>query len=183
MILKKIAHNVAQAFRLAQAADKKLSTGIAAALDAKAEQLREYEKSFEPEPPKPDPLLEARTSLAQAGFSAAAATYALRRFAEALKPEPLSHLTNNWRKMHGLPMHRKPAAFRRRRQDLAARPKRNRRHPADADEEKHPKRASGMEPGKMSDLRTGMLETNVKTGAPAEENASSLHRVRTQNRK
>lgn len=48
---------------------------------------------------------------------------------------------------------------------------------------KHPKRASGMEPGKMSDLRTGMLETNVKTGDPAEENASSLHRVRTQNRK
>lgn len=41
MILKKIAHKVAQAFRLAQAADKKLSTGIAAALDAKAEQLRE----------------------------------------------------------------------------------------------------------------------------------------------
>lgn len=117
MILKKIAHKVAQAFRLAQAADKKLSTGIAAALDAKAEQLREYEKSFEPEPPKPDPLLEARTSLAQAGFSAEAATYALRRFAEALKPEPLSHLTNNWRKMHGLPMHRKPASFRRRRKN------------------------------------------------------------------
>lgn len=84
MILKKIIHKAAQAFRLAQAADKKLSTGIAAAL-------------------------------AQAGFSAAAATYALRRFAEALKPEPLSHLTNNWRKMHGLPMRRKPAAFRRRR--------------------------------------------------------------------
>lgn len=114
MILKKIVHKAAQAFRLAQAADKKLSTGIAAALDAKAEQLREYEKSFEPEPPEPDPLLEARTALAQAGFSAAA-TYALRRFAEALKPEPLSHLTNNWRKMHGLPMRRKPAAFRRRR--------------------------------------------------------------------
>lgn len=95
MILKKIVHKAAQAFRLAQAADKKLSTGIAAALDAKAEQLREYEKSFEPEPPEPDPLLEARTALAQAGFSAAAATYALRRFAEALKPEPLSHLTNN----------------------------------------------------------------------------------------
>lgn len=95
MILKKIAHKVAQAFRLAQAVDKKLSTGIAAALDAKAEQLREYEKSFEPEPPEPDPLREAR--------------------AEALKPEPLSHLTNNWRKMHGLPMHRKPASFRRRR--------------------------------------------------------------------
>ena len=80
MILKKIAHKVAQAFRLAQAVDKKLSTGIAAALDAKAEQLREYEKSFEPEPPEPNPLLEARTALAQAGFSAAAATYALRRF-------------------------------------------------------------------------------------------------------
>lgn len=65
MILKEIAHKVAQAFRLAQATDKKLSTGIAAALDAKAEQLREYEKRFEPEPPEPDPLLEARTSLAQ----------------------------------------------------------------------------------------------------------------------
>ena len=70
MILKKIVHKAAQAFRLAQAADKKLSTGIAAALDAKAEQLREYEKSFEPEPPEPDPLLEAHTALAQAGFSA-----------------------------------------------------------------------------------------------------------------
>lgn len=104
MILKEIAHKVAQAFRLAQAADKKLSTGIAAALDAKAEQLREYEKRFEPEPLEPDPLLEARTSLAQAGFSAA-----------ALKPESLSHLTNNWRKMHGLPMHRKPVSFRRKR--------------------------------------------------------------------
>lgn len=115
MLLKEIGRKIAQAFRLARAADEKVASIIAAALDAKAEQLREYEKSFEPEPPEPDPLLEARTALAQAGFSAAAATYALRRFAEALKPEPLSHLTNNWRKMHGLPMHRKPASFRRRR--------------------------------------------------------------------
>lgn len=115
MLLKEISRKIAQAFRLARAADEKVASIIAAALDAKAEQLREYEKSFEPEPPEPDPLLEARTALAQAGFSAAAATYALRRFAEALKPEPLSHLTNNWRKMHGLPMHRKPTAFRRRR--------------------------------------------------------------------
>ena len=115
MLLKEIGRKIAQAFRSARAADEKVASIIAAALDAKAEQLREYEKSFEPEPPEPDPLLEARTALAQAGFSAAAATYALRRFAEALKPEPLSHLTNNWRKMHGLPMHRKPASFRRRR--------------------------------------------------------------------
>ena len=70
-----------------------------------------------------------------------------------------------------------------RNQDLAARPKRNRRHPADADEEKHTKRASGMEPGKMSDLRTGVLEASIKAVPPAEENESSLHRVRTQNRK
>lgn len=115
MLLKEIGRKIAQAFRLARAADEKVASIIAAALDAKAEQLREYEKSFEPEPPEPDPLLEARTALAQVGFSAAAATYALRRFAEALKPEPLSHLTNNWRKMRGLPMHRKPTAFRRRR--------------------------------------------------------------------
>ena len=115
MLLKEIGRKITQVFRLARAADEKVASSIAAALDAKAEQLREYEKSFKPEPPEPDPLLEARTALAQAGFSAAAATYALRRFAEALKPEPLSHLTNNWRKMHGLPMHRKPASFRRRR--------------------------------------------------------------------
>lgn len=163
MLLKEIGRKIAQAFRLARAADEKVASSIAAALDAKTEQIKEYEKRFEPEHPEPDPLPEVCASLAQVGFSAAAATYALRRFAESLKPEPLSHLTNNWRKMHGLPMHRKPASFRRRRRCLDGR--------------------KGMEPGKMSDLRTGMLETNVKTGDPAEENASSLHRVRTQNRK
>lgn len=163
MLLKEIGRKIAQVFRLTRDADEKVASSIAAALDAKAEQIKEYEKRFEPEHPEPDPLPEVRASLAQVGFSAAAATYALRRFAESLKPEPLSHLTNNWRKMHGLPMHRKPASFRRRRRCLDGR--------------------KGMEPGKMSDLRTGMLETNVKTGAPAEENASSLHRVRTQNRK
>lgn len=115
MLLKEIGRKIAQAFRLARTADEKVASSIAAALDAKAEQIKEYEKRFEPEHPEQEPLLEVRTALAQAGFSAAAATYALRRFAEALKPEPLSHLTNNWRKMHGLPMHRKPASFRRRR--------------------------------------------------------------------
>lgn len=103
MLLKEIGRKIAQAFRLARAADEKVASSIAAALDAKAEQIKEYEKRFEPEHPEPDPLPEVRASLAQVGFSAAAATYALRRFAESLKPEPLSHLTNNWRKMHGLP--------------------------------------------------------------------------------
>lgn len=115
MILKEIGRKIVQAFRSVKGADEKVASSIATSLDTIAERARKYEKSFEPEPPEPDPLLEARTALAQAGFSAAAATYALRRFAEALKPEPLSHLTNNWRKMHGLPMHRKPASFRRRR--------------------------------------------------------------------
>lgn len=67
MLLKEIGRKIAQAFRSARAADEKVASSIAAALDAKA--------------------------------------------------EPLSHLTNNWRKMHGLPMHRKPTAFRRRRKD------------------------------------------------------------------
>ena len=90
MILKEIGRKIAQAFRLV--------------------------KSFGPEPPEPDSLLKANESLAAAGIeSSAAATYELRRFAEAPRPEPLSHLANNWRKMHGLPMHRKPASFRRRR--------------------------------------------------------------------
>lgn len=116
MILKEIAHKVAQAFRLAQATDKKLSTGIAAALDAKAEQLREYEKRFEPEHPEPEPLpmQQVIQSLAAYGFSTDEAACAIAK-AMAQKPKLLRNLTNNWRKMHGLPMHRKPAAFRRRR--------------------------------------------------------------------
>lgn len=40
MILKEIAHKVAQAFRLAQATDKKLSTGIAAKRIRKALRAR-----------------------------------------------------------------------------------------------------------------------------------------------
>lgn len=35
----------------------------------------------------------------------------------------------------------------------------------------------------IDQITEGMLEANIKAGAPAEENASSLHRVRTQNRK
>ena len=116
MILKEIGRKIAQAFRLVKTADEKVASSVVAMLDAKAEQLREYEKSFGPEPPEPDSLLKANESLAAAGIeSSAAATYELLRFAEAPRPEPLSHLANNWRKMHGLPMHRKPAACRRRR--------------------------------------------------------------------
>lgn len=74
MILKEIGRKIAQAFRLARAADEKVASSIAAALDAKAEQIKEYEKRFEPEHAEPDPLLEAHASLAQVGFSAAACT-------------------------------------------------------------------------------------------------------------
>lgn len=76
MLLKEIGRKIAQVFRLARAADEKVASSIAAALDAKAEQIKEYEKRFEPEHPKPDPLPEVRASLAQVGFSVAAATYA-----------------------------------------------------------------------------------------------------------
>ena len=106
MLLKEIGRKIAQAFRLARAADEKVASSIAAALDAKAEQIKEYEKRFEPEHPEPEPLpmQQVIQSLATYGFSAMAP-----------KPKPLRNLTNNWRKMHGLPMHRKPASFRRRR--------------------------------------------------------------------
>lgn len=118
MILKEIGRKIAQAFRLVKTADKKVASSVVAMLDAKAEQLREYEKSFGPEPPEPDSLMKANESLAAALDSMpAAATYELRRFAEAPRPEPLSHLANNWRKMHGLPMHRKSASFKRRRKN------------------------------------------------------------------
>lgn len=60
-----------------------------------------------------DQLTEA---MVRAGFKTDEAADAIRSAIIAgVKPEPLSHLTNNWRKMHGLPMHRKPASFRRRR--------------------------------------------------------------------
>lgn len=64
MLLKEIGRKIAQAFRSARAADEKVASSIAAALDAKAEQIKEYEKRFEPEHPEPDPLPEVRASLA-----------------------------------------------------------------------------------------------------------------------
>ncbi len=114
MILKEIGRKIAQAFRSVKAADEKAASSIAATLDAKAEQLKEYEKSFEPEHPEPEPMQQVIQSLAAHGLSTDEAACAIAK-AMVQKPEPLRHLTNNWRKMHGLPMHRKPAAFRRRR--------------------------------------------------------------------
>lgn len=51
--------------------------------------------------------------MAKAGLSADEAAWAIAK-AIAQKPEPLRHLTNNWRKMHGLPMRRKMPKRRRR---------------------------------------------------------------------
>lgn len=133
MLLKEIGRKIAQAFRSARAADEKVASSIAAALDAKAEQIKEYEKRFEPEPPEPDlpqeinaappftfwPEYRAQAMAAAAGCSSDEMASAILKVI-AKKPEPLSHLTNNWRKMHGLPMHRKPTAFRRRRKDNGA---------------------------------------------------------------
>lgn len=116
MLLKEIGRKIAQAFRLAKAADEKVASSIAAALDAKAEQMKEYEKRFEPEHPEPELLQMQRVvqSLAEHGLSVDEAACAIAK-AMAQKPKPLRNLTNNWRKMHGLPMHRKPAVCRRRR--------------------------------------------------------------------
>lgn len=132
MMLKEIGRKIAQVFRRAKAADEKAASSIATSLDAIAERVREYEKRFEPEPPEPEPPQEINAAppftfefylagipIAQA--MAAAAGVSSDEMASAIlkvigqKPEPLSHQTNNWRKMHGLPMRRKPAACRRRR--------------------------------------------------------------------
>lgn len=51
--------------------------------------------------------------MAKAGLSADEAAWAIAKII-AQKPEPLRHLTNNWRKMHGLPMRRKMPKQRRR---------------------------------------------------------------------
>lgn len=101
-------------------------------LDPEAFQESKMHESWEGRP-KTDPETAARLAqmpvaslgdaidqitegMVKAGFKADEAADAIRSVLSAgVKPEPLSHLTNNWRKMHGLPMHRKPAAFRRRR--------------------------------------------------------------------
>lgn len=116
MLLKEIGRKIAQAFRLAKAADEKVASSIDAALDTEAEQIKEYEKRFEPEHPEPELLQMQRVvqSLAEHGLSVDEAACAIAK-AMAQKPKPLRNLTNNWRKMHGLPMHRKPAVCRRRR--------------------------------------------------------------------
>lgn len=114
MLLKEIGRKIAQAFRSVKAADEKVASSIATALDAKAEQIKKYEKRFEPEHPEPLPMQQVIQSLAAYGFSIDEAACAIAK-AMAPKPKSLRNLTNNWRKMHGLPMHRKPASFRRRR--------------------------------------------------------------------
>lgn len=134
MMLKEIGRKIAQVFRRAKAADEKAASSIATSLDAIAERMREYEKRFEPEPPEPDPPQEINAAppftfeFYLAGIPIAQAMAAAARCSSdemvsailkviAQEPEPLSHQTNNWRKMHGLPMHRKPTAFRRRRKN------------------------------------------------------------------
>ena len=133
-MLKEIGRKIAQVFRRAKAADEKAASSIATSLDTIVEQAKEYEKRFKPEPSEPDPPQEASTDppftfefylagipIAQA--MAAAAGVSSDEMASAIlkviaqEPKPLSHQTNNWRKMHGLPMHRKPTAFRRRRKN------------------------------------------------------------------
>lgn len=133
-MLKEIGRKIAQVFRRAKAADEKAASSIATSLDAIAERMREYEKRFEPEPPEPDPPQEINAEppftfeFYLAGIPIAQAMAAAARCSSdemvsailkviAQEPEPLSHQTNNWRKMHGLPMHRKPTAFRRRRKN------------------------------------------------------------------
>lgn len=125
-------------------ADKAVTDAICARLDNTAEKLENFARNLDPEAfqeskmreswegrPKTDPETAARLAqmpvaslkdvidqttevMAKAGLSADEAAWAIAK-AIAQKPEPLRHLTNNWRKMHGLPMHRKPASFRRRR--------------------------------------------------------------------
>lgn len=116
MILKEIGRMIAQAFRPAKTADEKVASSIAAVLDAKAEQIKEYEKRFEPEHPEPEPLpmQQVIQSLAAYGFSTDEVACAIAKVMSQ-KPKLLRDLTNNYRKMHGLPMHRKPTTFRRRR--------------------------------------------------------------------
>lgn len=60
-------------------------------------------------------IAQLAEKVAQFGYIAAEAEDAIRSVVcAAIKPEPLSHLTNNWKKMHGLPMRRKTLQERKR---------------------------------------------------------------------
>ena len=152
MLLKEIGRKIAQAFRLEKAADEKVASSIAAALDAKAEQIKEYEKRFEPEHPEPLPkttpeeteklseapsmtTMEEVDRAAKGTFKTSNTTIEFKLNENDLQKFVTSLIgigkemerrmerrgANNWRKMHGLPMHRKPASFRRRRRCLDGR--------------------------------------------------------------
>ena len=120
--------------RFIRGADKAVTNAICERLDNTAEKLENFARNLDPEAfqeskmreswearPKPvasreDAINQITEGMVKAGFRADEAADAIRSAISAgLKPKPLSHLTNNWRKMYGLPMHRKPASFRRRR--------------------------------------------------------------------
>ena len=60
-------------------------------------------------------IAQLAEKVAQFGYRAAEVEDAIRSVVyAAIKPEPLSHLTNNWKKMHGVPMRRRTLQERRR---------------------------------------------------------------------
>lgn len=110
--------------RFIRGADKAVTNAICERLDNTAEKLENFARNLDPEAQPAqmsvasleDAINQITEGMVKAGFRADEAADSIRSAISAgLKPKPLSHLTNNWRKMHGLPMHRKPAAFRRRR--------------------------------------------------------------------
>lgn len=107
--IKKISEHIKEADRI-------VASKICAALSMTASRMSEYENRFEPEPPEPDPMETLSRSLIQAGFSSSEAAESLLALAKAMNHEPnqMRKQTNNWRKMHGLPMRRKTLEMRRR---------------------------------------------------------------------
>lgn len=129
--------------RFIRDADRAVTDAICERLDNTAEKLENFARNLDPEAfqeskmreswegrPKTDPETAARLTqmpvasledvidqttegMVKAGLSADEAARAIAK-AIAQKPEPLRHLTNNWRKMHGLPMRRKMPKRRRR---------------------------------------------------------------------
>ena len=129
--------------RFIRGADRAVTDAICERLDNTAEKLENFARNLDPEAfqeskmreswegrPKTDPETAARLAqmpvasledvidqttegMVKVGVKADEAAWAIAK-AIAQKPEPLRHLTNNWRKMHGLPMRRKMPKRRRR---------------------------------------------------------------------
>lgn len=105
--------------RMAKMADAAVTSVISGYLTRKIREMETWNKQFELEQTETVLMEDVATSMREFGYSAEKAADALRTVLRELekseqKAQSSRESTNNWRKMHGLPMRRKIPSRRRR---------------------------------------------------------------------